>query len=805
MKTKIWIVTFAITLILAFTACNNLISESDGETQNKKITYVSFTFSNRSVTKNVSRNADENGIDFGEQNDTSFLPENLTESGIQLIALYAYKWNDTLTAYEIYGGSAPYKEWTFTSEKTAIEVMEEDSIPFEYGKYKFALDIMASPFSEDEENELVTIQIAELETVDITSDTKSIAFDAKYQDTGFLKVQFKWSCDSVAEQKIGKIEAGLFTVESKGEEAFDNICVYKTVQPKFNAKTKTATAVYIPEIDGLPNPIKRGKYYLKYRYYDITETTVLNTALASVEIDGFRTQKEISINLDDVNNLPKSEGSIFVASKINITVTKDDNFYLNKGNVVVTAQTEDGKEVPREDISAKLFYGGNELDESFYYFDGWTFNIGVNGNDNLLGGGKYQLYIEVNTEIDGNTYTASETLDLTVEDLSYYEFEITNSEDPGELETELTETMKTLESPAYIRILGCPEANETPETGEPYAKGYFAAISNALKENAAYKVDLDLRDAWATGGSTIREMSEEDGFSNCSCLRSVALSPYVLKITEKSFNNLENLESILIEDNGYMYSVTPQRISRIIEGGAFYCCPSIKEFTIDASEGTSTVYSTTANGQVLLKDISIIENGSSRFRKAILAAAASLEELDLSDTDLFPDATDTNGSECIVEIMPYAFNNSKIKTITNFGEIKTLGANAFENCSQLTSVNFDGLKCIYKNAFTTYANVSSFNLSNSILAVQAGALPKYADIAKGSGTWYQVEGENAKSIIDGWIASKPTSAQILETSDATVTEMSGDAEYSVTRIMDSQNANTLTDPDNTWLYRFISE
>ena len=366
----------------------------------------------------------------------------------------------------------------------------------------------------------------------------------------------------------------------------------------------------------------------------------------------------------------------------------------------------------------------------------------------------------------------------------------------------MTETMKTLESPAYIRILGCPEANETPETGEPYAKGYFAAISNALKENAAYKVDLDLRDAWATGGSTIREMSEEDGFSNCSCLRSVALSPYVLKITEKSFNNLENLESILIEDNGYMYSVTPQRISRIIEGGAFYCCPSIKEFTIDASEGTSTVYSTTANGQVLLKDISIIENGSSRFRKAILAAAASLEELDLSDTDLFPDATDTNGSECIVEIMPYAFNTSKIKTITNFGEIKTLGANAFENCSQLTSVNFDGIRCIYKKAFTTYANVSSFTLSDSILAVQAGALPKYADIAKGSGTWYQVEGENAKSIIDGWIASKPTSAQILETSDATVTELS---EYTVTKIMDSQNANTLTDPDNTWLYRFISE
>ena len=414
-------------------------------------------------------------------------------------------------------------------------------------------------------------------------------------------------------------------------------------------------------------------------------------------------------------------------------------------------------------------------------------------------------YHKVNTEIDGNTYTASETLDLTVEDLSYYEFEITNSEDPGELETELTETMKTLESPAYIRILGCPEANETPETGEPYAKGYFEAISNALKENAAYKVDLDLRDAWATGGSTIREMSEEDGFSNCSCLRSVALSPYVLKITEKSFNNLENLESILIEDNGYMYSVTPQRISRIIEGGAFYCCPSIKEFTIDASEGTSTIYSTTANGQVLLKEISVIENGSSRFRKAILAASASLEDLDLTDTELFPDATDTNGSECIVEIMPYAFNNSKIKTITNFGEISTLGESAFEDCRQLTSVNFDGLKCIYKNAFTTYAHVSEFILSDSILAVQAGALPKYADIAKGSGTWYQVEGENAKSVIDGWIASKPTSAQILETSDATVTEMSGDAEYSVTRIMDSQNADTLTDPDNTWLYRFISE
>ncbi len=803
MKTRIWIITFAITLIWAFTACNNLTSELGEGAKNKNITYVSFTLSD-TKTKDVPRTADENGIDLGEQNDTSFLPENLTESDIQLITLSAYKWNETSGEYEIYGESEPYKEWTKGMEKTAVEVMQEDLIPFDFGTYKFTLEIKAYPFSEEEDDELETIQTAELESVEINSDTKSIAFNAAYQDTGFLKVKFQWACNSAEEQKIGKIEAGLFTVESKGEEFFD-ICAYKALELEFNENTKTATAVYVPEVDWAPYKIKNGKYYLKYRYYDITKTTIIKTALASVEIKGYRTIKEININLDDINNLPTAEGSVSVASKIEIKAVKGDGFYLNKGNVEITAQTEDGTVIPREDISAKLYYGGNELDESFYFFDGQNFNIGVNGNNNLLGGGKYQLYIEVNTIIAANAYTASEIIDLTFEDALYYEFAIQDSEDPDELETELTEVMKNLDSQAYIRILGTPVANVTPDTGIAYAKGYFTAISNALKNNVAYKVDLDLRDTVVNNDSTLREMSEEDGFSNCSCLRSVALSPYMLKISEKSFNNLENLESVLIEDCGYMYSVTPQRISRIIEGGAFYCCPSIKEFTIDASEGTSTIYSTTANGQVLLKEISVIENGSSRFRKAILAASASLEDLDLTDAELFPDATDTNGSECIVEIMPYAFNNSKIKTITNFGEISTLGESAFEDCRQLTSVNFDGLKCIYKNAFTTYANDSTFTLSDSILAVQAGALPKYADIAKGSGTWYQVEGENAKSVIDGWIASKPTSAQILETSDATVTEMSGDAEYSVTRIMDSQNANTLTDPDNTWLYRFISE
>ena len=355
-------------------------------------------------------------------------------------------------------------------------------------------------------------------------------------------------------------------------------------------------------------------------------------------------------------------------SKIEITAEPQGTLYLNSGTINLNAYLSSlGPEEGRIDTtywSVKLYYAGSEVDSDFYEFwdDGY---VQIGGNKQLVVGGMYQLYVTAKNVLTNSTVIASATFNLEVVGKNYFEYDI-STVTADELETDLAMGMKNLNSDALVVVKGDPAKTD----GLDYASGYFTAISTALKNNTLFKVDLDMSET----GDNLSTMSETDALSGCSCLNSVILSRNLLNIGANSFKDLSGLVSFSIQDYGY---------NRTISDGAFYNCSALAKFDLLFAEDASSNYSTTANGQVLLTTGESEQiSGLSYQRQKIIAVAATLENFDLSDEELFPGAQSSLNGTYINEIGDYAFCNHKnLKSIANIDTVKKIGAHAFEGCT----------------------------------------------------------------------------------------------------------------------------
>ncbi len=311
LKVKFLAVIFVFAALLAsLSSCSGLSSgEAKKETglKEKKTQLVKVQMSVEGI--NGSGSADNDPADKSSSVSRTINPSNMEADDIIKVVLWAQKKTDAddYQDYQFISGTTERVsclEWMdkTVSGKTAFEAFTSSTVILEPGTYKFMAEFI-TPRTSTESNEHVT-QIAETEPVEINLKTTKISLGkAHYADNGDLSITFEWLADGSDQSPIGKLEAGLFTYESRGTVPF-NADEYDedydgynevTYNSDFDKTTHTFYGEYFePEV---PN----GSYYIKFRVYADDNETVMNSFIDLVKIHGFKTEQKITFDLDKIN------------------------------------------------------------------------------------------------------------------------------------------------------------------------------------------------------------------------------------------------------------------------------------------------------------------------------------------------------------------------------------------------------------------------------------------------------------------------------------------------------------------------
>lgn len=469
-------------------------------------------------------------------------------------------------------------------------------------------------------------------------------------------------------------------------DLFVNDKLFDTKSQEITTQTKTAEF----EFENIPvgSMVKAtGTLITDTKEISVTSDTVKMKA-SGTELSLVISMKDTAKNPDEKDKEPgKTVTNSFEVTtpdniRIKITITQSQTIYLNNGQVSLSAKklNEDGTESD-EAVSiagAQLYFGGNTVPKSYYSYKDGVFKIGVSEDgtaNKLIAPGTYQLYI---TAGQGTTSSnASGMFDLEVQNKEYYEYSLDGVGDSNlyDFQSQMEEDLGNLIAPALIVITGNPEKT----SGADYAEGVISAISNGLRSNNRFLVDLDMS---GTGQNlnTIGSNSSDSfdlGYDNYT-LQSITFSPNVTSINAATFQDVRGLKVI-------RFAGTSDDLE--IEEGTFKELSSLETFEIT---GESKHVHTAANGTMLLTagTPELINGQEFIGRSKIFAVTPKFTNLDLSDEEMFPDAINPASSNYITEIASYAFYeedyNKRQLVITNMGNIASaddIGDKAFYNMS----------------------------------------------------------------------------------------------------------------------------
>ena len=306
MKSKLFLVAAAAVFVGVLFSCGDIAETGDSS---KSVAESGKAYVSLAVNQNVARN--------------TITPTQLAEDDVTKIELLI---KDADGADYKFADGSTGKEWKTVTETitaddgsetkkvtTSFEAMNADnSFEINIGEYTFTLNLYTTDTAFGER----ITQTATL-TKKIVGGANTLSFETKYVETGNLALTFVIPCDSEGQGKIGKIEAGLFTVASNGKTAFTATIDGKTVDYGFDGfedfwadQGFDTEHLYTGEdeyanygtytIPNLPN----GAYYIKIRLYDVDkDLPPLNTITDLVKINGYKTEKIIAIGLDNVNQL----------------------------------------------------------------------------------------------------------------------------------------------------------------------------------------------------------------------------------------------------------------------------------------------------------------------------------------------------------------------------------------------------------------------------------------------------------------------------------------------------------------------
>ncbi|WP_294429773.1 InlB B-repeat-containing protein [uncultured Treponema sp.] len=181
-----------------------------------------------------------------------------------------------LSAKSASGGTAfVVKEWLSTDTENAILLMiDDEDVSVEQGTYDFTLSLYTSKAN----GSYRLTQSGTIENKEVSAGGNSLPFNTHYVQSGDLSITLNFT----ESDRIGKIEAGLFTIASKGVTAFEddgNTFAFEDITPA----AASYSAVYAK--DDVPN----GTYYVKFTIYSTDGQTVLNSLIDVVRIHGYKT------------------------------------------------------------------------------------------------------------------------------------------------------------------------------------------------------------------------------------------------------------------------------------------------------------------------------------------------------------------------------------------------------------------------------------------------------------------------------------------------------------------------------------
>ena len=361
---------FLALFIIAVTACNA------GFTSNNDNDFESTSSEKATISINVNTSSAR----------STLLPLEVTEDNVTKIVFRAQKLKKAVAEGTgetfVKDGSAYEKFWTSSIDEdtlnddeeseviTAFEQMEKDpNLPaFDVGFYDFELELYTLSIATENEIIMNLTQADKIEAKELVAGKNTINFNTKYvENKGELYVQFGWRSDI---DSITKIEAGLFTVESNGKEAYvkDKISYDFTSLGEIKTQYENESDKdYVNYVEYKVLDLPDGDYYLKFKVYGTNPLTgkdlLLNEYPPSlVKIGGYITYGIAEITEDILNSF------YTVKCILDEGEWKDSKAFEVTRNAyeTVTLPTAEQLIAPKD----KQFVGWAECDESGNIKDG---------------------------------------------------------------------------------------------------------------------------------------------------------------------------------------------------------------------------------------------------------------------------------------------------------------------------------------------------------------------------------------------------------------------------------------------------
>ena len=451
--------------VFAFVGCNN-ISEGSDELEGK-----ASSAGKALVSLSVSQNSGR-----------TIMPTNISEADVIHIDLSAEKIDSdgNKSDYEFQfedNSTSNLVQWFSDDKKTAIANMQDSTVAIDYGTYTFTLELYAG----EESLQRIT-QRAVLENVQISEETESLAFEAKYVDYGDLSLTIEFNSDFDIENRIGAVKAGLFTISSNGKTA-----VTGYDYEDLNYSELVANKVVSYAKSDIPN----GTYYVKFQFYaqdkvdaETDELQLLNTITEIVKVHGYKTEKTIELDPSDLNLL--------------YTVS----YNLNDTGLSGTPSWKDGVEeslTTKRNIYTSITLPTNDdIKYSGYKLIGWCEKDSDENEIDADGDGKTDILTTIGTGVDtAKDYTLYA---MWEKEEANVEFDISIKVD----ETSDIEVSEPTKTGAYISFTITPPDEDASYT---YTWTVDGTEQEPIKDAETFEIDAS---EWATGVYDISLIAKEE-------------------------------------------------------------------------------------------------------------------------------------------------------------------------------------------------------------------------------------------------------------------------------------------------------
>ena len=719
MKSKLTFCSVISILLMLLASCNNIADSSSRDIRSSERVTVALAVSD------VSR---------------TIMPTAMDYSDTSKVILTAEKLNITSGKYESYNldGSTTAKTWTALTDadedgnskiiKGALYNMEESTLTLEIGTYNFALEVYTWTSSTDSTEHLS--QTAVLEAFEVSASTETISFTTTYAGNGSLALTFKWAADSDKAGKIGRIDAGLFTLESKGETAATDASgkvSYDYEELTLTSDSDAYSAVYAKS--GLPN----GTYLLKYRVYDSYGTNVLNTIADFVKIHGFKTEEEIEIDLSKINLLYS------VSYVLNGGAWKDgaEERFPSARNCYTSLALPTEDDVSRDGYELLGWYTDTDLTEGNEISE---ITAGTeSAKDYIL----YAKWRQAATTT-GSTTTDNRTLSIAIDKTTLY---LNSTVTFTATDSDGAEVTSTEANPLTW-------ATQLLYKGADVGTNYYTVSDGTLSLSTANTLPAGTYQLYVTVSQPINGTTATDVTATSSQTFTVT----VLDMAKYTFD---------ISASDYPSSLS-ETASKLSSDALFVFTGEAQASTTGSSPDvtTDTTYSN------VLSDIkSKLSNISYKYALDLKDVTVT-KPTEIVASSIYSDVSNLKSvilPEELTTVGYYAFARcTALESVTFGSKIETIESDgAFMDCTALTTVNIPQdapLTLIGSQAFRGCTALTSITLPSTITAIGKSAFYQCENLEtlglSESGTWYYT---TVQETWDSWIGGTEPSEGTTET------------------------------------------